>query len=287
MIDKICFFVVTHVKSVMCKMQRKISPHTLLFCDIFLQKVIPCGMYTFFHLTKDVQRFKNAGCECGVVGKSHLGQDIPYLFLGQKTGTNVLVVGSTHAREHITSLLVARQVWFYLTQKVNLHGGIYFVPMLNVDGVRLCHEGVDWIKSKEQRDFLIETNGGYDFALWKANANAVDINVNFDAHWGQGASNVTKPAPANYIGTHPMSEAETVAIAQFTQQTNPDCVITYHAKGQEIYWQFFQDEVAKARDYRYAKMIANYTGYKLVGQMPSTGGYKDWCVQNLAFLPSR
>lgn len=238
-------------------------------------------MYTFFHLKQDISRFKNAGCEVGVVGKTHLGCDIPYLFLGQKSGTNLVVVGSTHAREHITSLLVARQAWFYFTQKTNLFGGIYFVPMLNIDGVRLCHEGVDWIHSKEQRDFLVETNGGYDFSLWKANANAVDINCNFDAEWGTGVSNVTKPSPQGYIGANPMSEKETVALAEFTKQINPDYVITYHAKGEEIYWQFFQDEQRATRDYRYARFVSNYTGYKLVGQTQSAGGYKDWCVQKL------
>ena len=238
-------------------------------------------MYTFFHLKQDISRFKKAGCSVGVVGKTHLGCNIPYLFLGQNTGTNLLVVASTHAREHITSLLVARQIYYYLTQGVNLFGGIYFVPMLNIDGVRLCHEGLDFVPSQKQRDFLAGVNNGYDFSLWKANANAVDINVNFDAEWGTGASNVTFPSPANYIGTHPMSECETVALAQFTQKIKPDYAITYHAKGEEIYWQFFQDEKTKMRDYRYANYVAKYTGYTLKDQTQSSGGYKDWCVQKV------
>lgn len=238
-------------------------------------------MYTFFHLKQDISRFKKAGCEVGVVGKTFLGCSIPYVFLGDKNDTSVIVVGATHAREHITSLLVARQIYYYLTQKINLFGGIYFVPMLNIDGVRLCHEGVDFISSQKQRDFLTAVNNGYDFALWKANANAVDINVNFDAEWGTGASNVTFPSSANYIGTHAMSECETVALADFTQKINPDYVISYHAKGQEIYWQFFQDEQTKARDFRYANYVAKYTGYTLKDQTKSAGGYKDWCVQKL------
>ena len=238
-------------------------------------------MYTFFHLKQDISRFKKAGCEVGVVGKTFLGCDVPYVFLGDKNDTSVIVVGAVHAREHITSLLVARQIYYYLTQKTNLFGGIYFVPMLNIDGVRLCHEGVDFVQSQKQRDFLADVNNGYDFSLWKANANGVDINCNFDAEWGTGATNVTFPSPANYIGTHAMSECETVVLAEFTKQINPDYVITYHAKGEEIYWQFFQDEQRAGRDYRYAKFVANYTGYKLVGQTQSAGGYKDWCVQKL------
>ena len=238
-------------------------------------------MYTFFHLKQDISRFKKAGCEVGVVGKTHLGCDIPYVFLGKKTGASMIVVASTHAREHITSLLVARQIYFYLTQRLNLFGGIYFVPMLNIDGVRLCHEGVDFVPSKEKQEFLVDINEGYDFSLWKANANAVDINVNFDAEWGTGASNVTFPSSANYIGKHAMSECETVALAQFTKKISPDYVITYHAKGEQVFWQFFQDEQTKKRDFRYANFVSKYTGYQLVEQTKSAGGYKDWCVQKL------
>ena len=78
-----------------------------------------------------------------------------------------------------------------------------------------------------------------------------------------------------------MSEKETVALAEFTQKIKPDYVITYHAKGEEIYWQFFQDEQTKARDFRYANYVAKYTGYQLKQQTQSAGGYKDWCVQKL------
>ena len=53
-----------------------------------------------------------------MAGKTHLGCNIPYLFLGQKNDTSLIVVASTHAREHITSLLVARQIYFYLTQSM-------------------------------------------------------------------------------------------------------------------------------------------------------------------------
>ena len=124
-------------------------------------------------------------------------------------------------------------------------------------------------------------NEGYDFSLWKANANAVDINVNFDAEWGMGASNVTFPSSANYIGASAMSECETVALAQFTQKTNPDYVISYHAKGEQVFWQFFQEEQTKKRDFRYANFVSKYTGYQLMEQTKSAGGYKDWCVQKL------
>jgi len=239
-------------------------------------------MYSFFHLMHDVQRFYDMGCETGRIGTTELGQNIPYVFVGNKKGARVLVVGATHAREHITSLLVARQIYHYKKNNVRLEGGIYFVPMLNIDGVRLCQEGVSFLTDKSRQDFLIEVNGGsHDFSLWKANANAVDINVNFDACWSTGKSNVNFPSPANYIGKKPMSEKETVAIANFAKNVKADYVITYHAKGEEIYWQFFQQGFEKWRDYRYAKFVSRHTGYRLVSQTQSAGGFKDWCVQKL------
>ena len=52
--------------------------------------------------------------------------------------------------------------------------------------------------------------------LYKANANGVDLNVNFDAKWGSGESNLTTINDENYIGKHPFSESETKALRDFT-----------------------------------------------------------------------
>lgn len=244
-------------------------------------------MFLYKNLLDEIQLFCNHGFETGIVGESELGQAIPYVFVGQKNGNYMIVQGAMHAREHLTALVVvclAKQL--IKNSQSFLDGGIYFVPMTNPDGVRLCQEGVGWIKNDKVKSSLLALNGGSrDFSFWKANAMGVDLNVNFDAKWGEGVQNVFRPGPQNYIGSEPCSARETRELVDFTRRINPIVTLSYHLKGEEIYWQFNQPASVLERDRRYAQSIANYTGYKLVSGEGSVGGYKDFCVQQLG-IPS-
>ena len=244
-------------------------------------------MFLYKNLLDEIEMFCNHGIETGIVGESELGQAIPYMFVGQKNGNYMIVQGAMHAREHLTALVVvclAKQL--IKNSQAFLDGGIYFVPMTNPDGVRLCQEGVDWIKNEDLKNNLLALNGGKsDFSLWKANAKGVDLNVNFDAKWGQGEQNVFEPAPQNYVGSEPFSARETRALGEFTERIKPCVTLSYHLKGEEIYWEFYQDSSRLLRDRQYAQSISKFTGYKLVSTRGSAGGYKDWCVDYLK-IPS-
>ena len=179
-------------------------------------------MFGYLDLLAELDGLQKLGVEVGSIGQSTLGQDIPYLFVGQKTGKYMIVQASMHAREHITALLCLCQAKHLLTNNLNMLGGIYFVPMSNPDGVRLCQEGVGWIGDKVIKNNLVAINGeSHDFSLWKANANGVDINVNFDAGWGTGEQNVYFKSGQNYVGKAPCSEKETQALVEFTQKVAP------------------------------------------------------------------
>lgn len=240
-------------------------------------------MFLYKDLLGEIQRFCDYGVETGVVGESELGQRIPYIFVGRKNGNYMILQSAIHAREHLTALVaVCLAKRLVAKPDLNLNGGIYFIPMVNPDGVRICQEGLSWIEDIERRKRLIEINGGAaDFSMWKANALGVDLNVNFDADWGQGRQNVFDPAPQNYVGDTPCSARETQALTDFTLRVNPCVTLSYHLKGEEIYWQFDQSPRRLVRDKRYAQAISAYTGYKLVSGEGSVGGYKDWCVQKL------
>lgn len=244
-------------------------------------------MFLYKDLLDEIQQFCDHGIETGVVGESELNQRIPYVFVGQKNGNYMIVQAAMHAREHLTSLVaVCLAKRLVANPQLMLNGGIYFVPMVNPDGVRMCQEGLDWITDTERQKKLIDLNGGKtDFSLWKANADGVDLNVNFEAKWGEGEQNVFQPAPQNYIGEYAMCAREAQALAEFTLRVKPCVTLSYHLKGEEIYWQFGQPAETLARDKKYAQAIASYTGYKLVSGEGSVGGYKDWCVQELG-IPS-
>lgn len=233
-----------------------------------------------------MQLFCRNGVETGNIGNSELDQAIPYIFVGQKNGNYMIVQAAIHAREHLTALLTVNLAKYLVkNSQLKLSGGIFFVPMVNPDGVRLCTEGTDFVRDRRRKENLAAINGSKDFSLWKANVDGVDLNVNFDARWGEGAKNVFVPSSENYVGTHPFSARETRALADFTKRVKPRVTLSYHLKGEEIYWEFGQTSHRRFRDKRYAEAIAKYTGYKTVGSGGSAGGYKDWCVQNLK-IPS-
>ena len=243
-------------------------------------------MFGYEDLLHETELFCKNGIETGVVGVSELGQRIPYVFVGKKNGNYMIVQGAIHAREHLTALLVVDLAKFLVKNRdLRLDGGIYFIPMVNPDGVCLCQKGAGFVTKKAIKSNLLKINGGSDFSLWKANIDGVDLNVNFDARWGEGEQNEFYKSSQNYIGKHPLSARESKALANFTTKIKPCVTLSYHLKGEEIYWEFDQTGHRRFRDLRYAQAIARYTGYKVVGQGQSVAGYKDWCVQQF-HIPS-
>ena len=78
---------------------------------------------------------------------------------------------------------------------------------------------------------------------------------------------------------------ETKALRDFTREISPDYTVSFHTKGEEIYWRFYQSQEAVRRDRAVAEKIAQTTGYPLADAKGSAGGYKDWCIQTFK-IPS-
>ena len=114
------------------------------------------------------------------------------------------------------------------------------------------------------------------FPLWKSNVRGVDLNCNFDAEWGSGRLNTKSRGGENCIGDYPFSEPETAALRDFTVKVRPYVTLSFHTKGEEIYWEF-----CGMGDKRGAEIISRATGYKVKKIYGSAGGYKDWCIQKL------
>ena len=248
------------------------------------------------------------GAEVRTIGRSVFGRDI----IAAKAGGGVkkiIVTAAIHARENVTASLVAEAALGYKGNAT-----VWFVPLVNPDGAELVANGAEALggrgftpKETDKTEFiangdkefrtadaftealgaageaLIRLNGGSrDFSLWKANARGVDLNVNFDAKFGQGRQNVFSPAPENYVGEYPFSEPETRALRDLTLEVEPDLTISYHAKGRLVYWYFGQSGEAKERDRKIAAAAAETLGYSLGAAFTdSAGGYKDWCVSAL------
>ena len=210
-----------------------------------------------------------------VYGQSEEGLSLFAMRAGEGA-PRVLVQCAMHAREYITAELGLRLLGEYASAPPA--GTVWVLPLSNPDGVRVAEEGAAWL-SAERRRSLEALRRGRDWSLFKANADGVDLNVNFDARWGMGAANVFSPDFANYVGPYPFSARETRALAAFTERVRPDATVSFHAKGEVIYWEFHQSGRVLARDRRIAEKVSGACGYPLGDPGVSAGGYKDWCVE--------
>lgn len=212
------------------------------------------------------------------VGYSTMGQPIYGLHIGDYSENQILIEGGIHAREYPASMVVVGMAE-YLAGVENLPtGGVYFIPLSNPDGARIVLDGVDWLKCPKQAEFLLSINdGNSDFSEWKGSATAVDLNVNFDALWGEGSQNVFCPAPGNWVGYYSNSEREVRTLIDFTYRVQPRITLSYHTKGEVIYYGFevLSDEQI-ARDREFADIISTINGYTPTLTENSVGGYSDW-----------
>ena len=216
-----------------------------------------------------------------VIGKTKFNRNIFAVekILSESFSTAIFVC-SMHARENITTDLVVKMIRdgvFDVVSNFNLS----FILMANPDGVDLSELGVERFPKNYRKRLIKMNDNSTDFSLWKANALGVDINNNFDANFGCNIHS-SVPSKQGFIGRYAGSEKETQAIMNYTKIVCPFITISYHSKGEEIYFNFFQKGNLLERDTQIAKKFADSTGYLIKNvERSSSGGYKDWCVDKL------
>lgn len=261
-------------------------------------------MYTYSKMESDINLLKQRydGVTSDTIGTTQDGRNIYRIVIGNRQAAKkILVIGSIHAREYITTPLVMRQVQEMLDRR---GGGdnvldnvcIHYVPMLNPDGVAISQYGVDGLNKEESKQKLREiiqswsewglneNQDKYNWFLnkWKNNLNGVDINRNFPTQgWAQKPDSRKKPSNEFFKGFSGGSESETQDLMKLVNTENYNAVLNYHTQGQIIYWsnQHASAEVL-AQNKAMADITAAHTGYKLVA--PSADGskfgtgFKDW-----------
>ena len=229
---------------------------------------------------------------------SAFGRPVQTLKIGDGE-RQVLFSAAHHANEWITTPLLlkfAEELAQAIAQDGELYGvpartiarntTIHLVPMVNPDGVDLVTGAI------QPGSIAYETAQGISEGFpdipfpegWKANLRGVDLNLQYPAGWlqareikfGQGFD---RPAPRDYVGRAPLSQRESIALAQYTEDVDPALVLAYHTQGQVIYWQFENYEVPGAKEL--AEEFARLSGYALedTPYQSAYAGYKDWFIK--------
>lgn len=274
----------------------------LTVVDITKQK------YTYDDMRTDLKELSEYYKESMQLNTLAITKDGRYVYeavIGNPDARNhVIIQASVHAREYMTSLLVMKQMEYYLHyEALGMYGGatyrelfdnvaFHILPMVNPDGVDLVQLGLDGlrgtpakknIKEWYDRDYAagITTLSLSDYLTnYKANVNGVDINRNFDYGWIEftGAKN---QGSEKYKGNSAASEPETVALVDLTENINPVATISYHATGSVLYWDYGQSGVLRESCMELANIIHNITGYEIkyaATDKQDAAGYGDWCV---------
>ena len=212
----------------------------------------------------------------------------------------VLYSAAHHANEWITTPVLLKFVE-ELAQAMETQGRLYGVPASTIARAATIHlvpmvdpDGVDLVTGATEPGTLeyesaVRMADNYPSipfpAGWKANLLGVDLNLQYPAGWLQAreikfSQGFTRPGPRDYVGRSPLSQRESIALAQLTERINPDLVLAYHTQGRVIYWQFKDYVVPGAREL--GEEFARLSGYALedTPYESSFAGYKDWFIQN-------
>lgn len=209
----------------------------------------------------------------------------------------VLVSAAHHANEWITAPLVLQFLETYAAavaeggeiggtdaQALAAGSTLWAVPLVNPDGVDLV-TGAASEKEMAAAAGLAENYPDIPFPDgWKADLFGVDLNLQYPAGWMQAKEikylqGFTRPGPRDFVGPYPLSQRESRALAEFTEETDPDLVLAYHTQGKEIYWQFEDIFVPGAQGL--GQEFADLSGYRLADTPynSSFAGYKDWFIK--------
>lgn len=254
--------------------------------------VNPSGDYSYNEMIADLHELNAwypSFTKVEVIGKSVDGRNLYSIKLG--TGKEEISLNASHhAREHMTTNVLMEMLDQYANayekntkingydvKKLLTRTSIYFVPMVNPDGVMLVQEGANSAKNPSQ---VIKLNkGSKNFKAWKANIRGIDLNRQYPANWSKISGNKPKPGPDNHKGSKALSEPEVKALYDFTNKHSFKNTVAYHSSGNIIFWHYSQKGSQLTRDQKIATKLSKQTGYPLVAPAKGGGGgYKDWYV---------
>lgn len=232
-----------------------------------------------------------------VIGRSVLNKPIVMLKIG-KGKNKVFFNASHHANEWITTPMALKFIEDYAKSVVNAeylgrlnaeslfnNTTLFVVPMVNPDGVDLVTGAMER-DTEIYYDVITLANNYPSIPFptgWKANANGVDLNLNYPAMWEEAKqqkylAGFTKPGPVNFVGESPLDQPESRAVYNISKKIEFELTVSLHTQGEEIYWRFGSYQPKDGREL--GEKMAEVSGYTLTDptEFQSYAGYKDWFI---------
>lgn len=177
-------------------------------------------------------------------------EDSSLRMTGSKTKPSILFTGGIHAREDFSVMLCMKMIDHYCHHYcagTELEGfdvksiinmvDLFFVPVANPDGLNIVHHGIEASSNYEQLKTM--QIWGEDHTYWKANANGIDLNKNFDdGNWEirTCVPGTEIPCSDRFKGFSPNSEPETMALINFCNENSFTLMVSYHCSGNCTFW---------------------------------------------------
>lgn len=219
----------------------------------------------------------------------------------------VLFYGGVKGTDYMTSQLLMKQAEYYLyyADTGTLKGVKYsdllknitidIIPMLNPDGIAIAQGGAGILTNSEKRDFVAgifytdrdygysdtKKNVYYDF--WQANANGVDISLNFPIGFNE-INTLKAPSARGYKGASALSEVESRTLSDIIDREDYCCIIGYNVEGNCVsHISDIKDEQLTEKGRKFAVAVSDFTGYLCTGETQSYmyyGGPLLYCIKN-------
>jgi g-D-glutamyl-meso-diaminopimelate peptidase len=249
--------------------------------------------YTYEMLENDlskIQKKYHEKVKIKSIGTTPFDRDIWAIKLG-KGKKNVVLIGSHHGREWLTSIMLMKMLESYAASydEKGLFGfksnhilndvSLWFVPMLNPDGVTIQQHELQRFPSKHQELLVKMNEGSTNFESWKSNGMGIDLNRQYPAGWEGLNQDPASPSHKFYKGEKPLEAKEVRSLTRFINEINPSIAVAYHTAGREIFWNYHNGKYLK-RDKLIANKISKLTGYKLAKPVKDAvgGGFTDWFI---------
>ena len=234
----------------------------------------------------------------GEIGKSATGKPLWRMSLGQ--GNNrVIYNASFHANEWICTPLMLKfteelaaaasagaEFYDRSASEILDYSRINIVPCVNPDGIDLV---TGELSSGEYYSAALKIAEAYPVFRfpedWKANIQGVDLNLQYPALWEEAkrikfSQGIRTPAPAEFVGSAPLTAPESRAMYDYTLSVSPSLILAYHTQGEVIYPKFQDYEPENSR--QIADFFSAMSGYA-VDEVPYASGfagYKDWFIES-------